>query len=485
MAIRYGRLLAVCGVLLMAGCAEESVPAGQSAGRRLPRATAETSSMPPALALAAAKVPNPKRAKARDEADPGLENWGAWRGPLGTGVAPHANPPTEWSEDKNVRWKVEIPGLGHSTPIVWNDRVFVTTALPIGEALDPMPSRAPGNHDNLPVTHRHEFIVLALDRANGSVVWQRTLHEALPHEQGHHTASLASNSPVTDGERLYAFYGSFGLYCLDMQGEVLWHKDFGRMQSLHGHGEGSSPVLAGDLLIVNWDHEGQSFVAAFDKRTGEERWKVDRDEVTSWATPIVTKVHGDSQLIVSGTSRVRAYDVATGDVIWECGGLSANVVASPVAGDGMVFAGSSYDKQALLAIRLEDAHGDITGAKQVAWERHRNTPYVPSPLLYGDALYFLVHYQGVLTRLDTRTGADRPGAMRLGGIQDVYSSPLGAANRIYVTDRDGTTLVISHADAPDILARNQLDDAFSSSGAVAGDDLFLRGEKHLYCLTSE
>lgn len=414
--------------------------------------------------------------------DAASNDWPQWRGPLGTGVAPDADPPVEWSETKNVRWKTELPGRGHSTPIVSGDRVFLTTAIPYGKAMPPRPSTAPGNHDNLPVTHRQQFAALALDRKNGQILWQRMLNQALPQEQGHHTASLASNSPVTDGERLYVFFGSFGLYCLDLDGRIVWQKDFGLMQSLHGHGEGASPALYGDTLVINWDHEGQSFVVALDKRTGMERWRVERDEVTSWATPIVVEHGGKPQVIISGTNRVRGYDMETGKVLWECGGLSSNIVASPVFADGVVYVGSSYDKRALLAIGLDGAAGDITGTERVLWSRWKGTPYVPSPLLYGDTLYFLTHYQGILNRVDARTGVDRPGPIRLGGVSEVYASPVAAADRVYVTDRYGLTLVISHSDTPRLLARNQLDDTFNASAAVAGHDLFLRGEKAIYCL---
>jgi len=427
----------------------------------------------------------PAAADDRLDRNDSLGNWPQWRGPLGTGVAPHANPPIEWSEGKNVRWKVELPGLGHSTPIVWDDRVFVTTAVPYGDALPPQPSRAPGAHDNLAVTHRQRFVVLAVSRSEGRILWQHKVREVLPREQGHRTASLASNSPVTDGERLFAFFGSYGLYCLDVDGELLWNTDFGLMQSLHGHGEGASPALYADTLIINWDHEGGSFVAALDKRTGRQLWRVDREEITSWATPVVVEHNGKPQVIISGTNRVRGYDLTTGEVVWECGGLSANVVASPVAADGMVYVGSSYDKRALLAIRLDGASGDITGTSQVAWDRFRGTPYVPSPLLYGDSLYFLTHYQGVLTRVNAPTGEDRPGPFRLEGISEVYSSPVGAAGRLYVTDRDGTTLVISHADKPRVVATNRLDESFSSSAALAGRELFLRGQRYLYCLADD
>jgi outer membrane protein assembly factor BamB len=413
-----------------------------------------------------------------------LDNWPQWRGPLATGTALHGNPPLVWNEadGTGIRWKTEIPGLGHSTPIVWDERIFLTTAIAFGDALPPRPSMAPGNHDNLPVTHRHRFVALAVSRSSGKILWQKTLHEALPQEQGHRSGSLASNSPVTDGEHVFAFFGSFGLYCLDLDGHLVWKADFGPMQALHGHGEGSSPVLYKETLIVNWDHEGNSFIVALDKNTGKERWKLTREEVTSWATPIVVEHDGKPQVIVSGTNRVRGYDLDTGKVIWECGGLSSNIVASPVSGDGMVFVGSSYDKRALLAIRLDGAAGDITGTDRIAWNRFRGTPYVPSPLLYDGALYFLTHYQGILSRVDARTGEERPGPFRLTGIKDVYSSPVAAAGRIYVTDLDGTTVVVSSGEVPRLIALNYLSEPISASAAIAGRQLFLRGDKHLYCL---
>jgi outer membrane protein assembly factor BamB len=419
--------------------------------------------------------------------DAALQNWAQWRGPLGTGVAPDADPPVEWSDrdSQNIRWKTELPGRGHSTPIVWNDRLFITAAIPVGKALPPRYSTAPGAHDNVPVTHRQKFVVVAIDRPTGKIVWQRTLCDLLPHEGHHETASFASGSPVTDGERVYGFFGSYGLYCLDFEGQELWHADFGLLQPLHGHGEGSSPALFGDILVVNCDHEGGSFVAALDKITGKQRWKIARDEVTSWSSPIIIEQAGRPQVVVNGTKRMRGYDLATGKVLWECGGLSSNIVASPVSAEGIVFAGSSYEKRALLALRLDGASGDITGTNHVAWSRNHGTPYVPSPLLYGDALYFLGHYQGVLSRVNTATGKDQPGPFRLAGIQDVYSSPVAAANRIYITDRDGTTLVVSHAAKPKVLAENHLDDRINASGSIAGRELFLRGERWLFCIAED
>jgi outer membrane protein assembly factor BamB len=429
----------------------------------------------------AAPVAADKDATRRDA----KSNWPQWRGPLGTGVAPDAKPLLQWSETKNVRWKTSLPGLGHSTPIVWKNRIYLTTAVPYGEKVKAKPDTAPGAHDNSPVTQHHEFVALAVDRATGKIVWKKTLHKELPHEGGHVSGSLASASPATDGERVYAFFGSRGLYCLDTNGKLLWKKDLGRMQSKHAHGEGSSPVLHGETIVINWDHEGQSFVVAYDKRTGKERWKVKRDEVTSWASPIAIEQDGRALVIVSGTTRIRAYDLKDGKVIWQCGGMSANVVASPVAGDGMLYVASSYEKQALLAIRLAGAKGDITGSDHVVWKRTRLTPYVPSPLLYGKTLYFLRHYHGILSRVEAKTGKEPTGPFRLDGVREIYASPVAADGRVYVSDRSGATLVFSHGDIPRPLALNRLDDRFSASAALVGSELFLRGEKHLYCIAEK
>ncbi len=413
-------------------------------------------------------------------------NWPQWRGASGTGVAgDHADPPIHWSEEKNIRWRVGLPGSGHSTPIVWGDRVFVTTAMPTEKLPRPIPDTAPGGHDNRAITHKERFSVLALDRRDGTLLWQKVVHEEVPHEGGHYTGTFASASPATDGELVFAFFGSRGLYAVDKRGELEWQVDLGDMVTLHGHGEGSSPVLHADTLVVNWDHEEESFVVAFDKRTGEERWKVQRDEVTSWASPIVVEHDGKPQVIISGTQRVRGYDLGSGAILWECGGLSHNVVASPVAADGMVFVGSSYEKRALFAIRLDGSRGDITGTDRIAWSRTHRTPYVPSPLLYRGSLYFLRHYQGILSRVEAATGKETQGPYRLFGMRDIYASPVAAAGRIYVTDRNGTTVVLRHEDPSETLAINRLDDSFSASAAIADQEIFLRGERSLYCIARD
>lgn len=412
------------------------------------------------------------------------EDWPQWRGPHANGSASEtAAPPLRWSEEENVRWKVPLLGEGHSTPVVHGGQVFLTRTVPVGEPFAPLPDDAPGAHDNRLVSSSHRLQALAFDLATGKLLWERTLRELVPHEGGHETGTFASASPAVDDEHLYAFFGSHGLFCLDHDGLVLWEKDLGEQATKHGHGEGASPHLAEGKLVINWDHEGQSFLVCLDGATGEELWRQDREEVTSWATPVSAVVEGRTQVIVSGTGRLRAYDLESGEVIWSCGGLAHNVVASPVVGVGMAFAASSYEKQSMLAIRLAGASGDLTtDSEHLLWMRRRSVPYVPSPLFHGGWLYVLNHYQGIISRIEARTGAQPRRSRRLDGVRDVYASPIAAAGRIYVVDRSGVTVVLEHSEDFPELARNWLEDSFSASPVAVGDALLLRGERNLYCL---
>ena len=418
-------------------------------------------------------------------------NWPQWRGPLMTGVAPNGNPPVEWSESKNIHWKVEIPGRGHATPIVWGERVFIQTAVRTDQKVEGRERVKPSQGrrawmGSVAPTHIHEFTILALDRQTGRTVWQRVLRKQLPHEGGHQDASQASNSPATDGEHIIAFFGSRGLYCLDMQGKVLWTKDLGKMETRMGFGEGSSPVLYGDTVVVNWDHEGQSFVAAFDKHTGKQRWKVDRDEATSWATPIVVEANGAQQVVTSATNRIRSYDLATGSLRWQCGGMTRNVVPTPVRDDGLLFLMSGFRGSALLAVRLSKASGDITDSNSIAWTYGGNgTSYVPSPLLYEGSLYFLHTNKAILSCVNAKTGEPHYTQQRLEGLQGVYASPVAANHRIYIAGRGGKVAVIESAPKFKLLVTNTLDEGFAASPAIAGDEIFLRGRKHLYCIAAD
>ena len=416
------------------------------------------------------------------------KNWPQWRGPDGIGIALHSDPPVEWSESKNIRWKIDISGAGHDTPIIWGDRIFIQTAIETDKQAESKaadaapPRRGPPTYNTKNVL---KFVILCISRRDGSVLWQRTVCEEYPHQGTHATGSWASNSPVTDGQRVYAYFGSRGLYCLDMQGNPKWQKDFGAMNIKMRFGEGSSPALHGDTLVVHWDHEDKSFIVALDKRTGALLWRVDRDEVTSWSTPLIVEHEGMTQVIVSATGRIRSYDLKTGKVIWECGGMTGNVIPMPVVGNGMAYVTSGFRGSALLAIRLSAAKGDITDSKAVVWRYAKDTPYVPSPLLYDDTLYFLKLNKEILSCFDAVTGEAYYTRQSLEGVRGVYASPVAASGRIYIAGRNGVTVVLKHGPNYELLSSNKLDDGFSASPAILGKEIFLRGHKSLYCIARE
>lgn len=461
-------LIAIAATTALFGCR-----AAQTAGS----AEAAEQPSPPAPAGAAEE-----ESTAAPEPAPRGASWRQWRGPLGTGVAPDATPPLTWSETAGVKWKVALPGLGHSTPAVLDQRIVLTTAIPHGEVREAHSGPSHGDHDNTPGLQDHTYEVLLVDRATGRTVWQTKVADEQPHESRHLTASWASASPVVDSEVIVASFGSRGVFALDWSGKVLWSADVGDMAVKHGHGEGSSPALSGDTVTVNWDHEEASFVVALDKRTGRERWRVARDEPTSWSSPLVLTHAGRQQAIIAATNRVRAYDVTDGKVIWELGGLSGNVVATPVAGNGIVYAGSSYETRMLMAVKLDGAAGDITGSANILWSRVRDTPYVPSPVLYGEMLCFVRHLQGWLTCVEAATGRTLWGPTKLPGIRQVYASPVGAVGRLYVVGRGGRTVVLRKGATFEVLATNDLDDSFSASPVLVDSELLMRGDSHLYCL---
>lgn len=412
--------------------------------------------------------------------DSAARHWAQWRGPLGTGVSPTANPPVEWSETSNMRWKVEIPGRGSASPVVWGDRVFVLTAVPAGVEGDAQ--HAPRGS----VTPRgmHRFVVMSLDRKTGKTVWERIAHEQEPHEQSHvDNGTWASSSPLTDGERVYAYFESFGLYAYDMDGTLLWQKDFGDKKMRNEFGEGSTPALHGNTLVIVWDHlGGQSFVAALDKRDGRELWRAERDEIDTWATPLVLEVNGRAQAIVPAMERVRSYDLETGDVVWESDGLTMNAIPSPVHEDGLVFLMSGFRGNDLKAVRVADARGDIDGTDAIVWTFDRDTPYVPSPLLSDGVLYFLKSNSGILSAFDAKTGTPHYQNQRLEDVPNMFASPVAAQGRLYFPGREGTTIVVKSGPTYEVLAKNTLDDGFDASPALVDGEIYLRGLKYLYSI---
>jgi outer membrane protein assembly factor BamB len=407
-------------------------------------------------------------------------NWHQWRGPHSTGVSSTANPPLEWSETKNVRWKVEIPGRGSSSPVVWGDRVFVLTAVPAGVTGDAQHAPRGG------VRPRgvHRFVVMALDRKTGKTLWERVAREQEPHEASHtDNGTWASSSPITDGERVYAYFESFGLYAYDMNGKLIWEKDLGDKKMRNEFGEGSTPALYGNTLVIVWDHlGGESFVVALDKRDGKELWRMPHKEIDTWATPLVVEVNGRAQVIVPAMERVRSFDLETGKQVWESDGLTMNSIPSPVHADGLVFLMSGFRGNDLKAIRIAEARGNIDGTPAIVWTLDRDTPYVPSPVLVDGVLYFLKSNNGILTALDAKTGKPHYSNQRLDGVPNMFSSPVAAQGRVYFAGREGTTTVIRSGPTFEVLAKNVLDDGFDASPALVGNEIFLRGYKYLYAI---
>lgn len=444
-------------------------------------------------------------------ARPAQADWPQWRGPMGTGVAPDADPPTKWSETENVKWKVKLPGSGSSTPIVWDKLVFIHTAIPAAKAgaaqaspdrgaavtpvlLQDQPRRQRGGPGGgrgrggfgggPPPTDKYQFVLLCLDRNSGKTLWQKVVREEVPHEGHHGDHGFASYSPATDGKVVVAYFGSRGLNCYDVQGNLKWEKDFGEMQTKNDFGEGSSPVLHGDTVVVLWDHEGDDFIVALDKNTGKELWRTPRDEDTTWSTPLVVEHQGKAQVVVNATRKIRSYDLKTGKQIWECGGMTANAIPTPVAADGMIYVTSGFRGSNLLAIKL-GREGDLTGTDAIAWRHNRGTPYVPSPLLYDNRLYFFGGNEPRLSCFDVKTGKALYETQRVDDFERVYASPVGAAGRVYLVGRNGTTVVIKHGDALEVLATNVLADKIDASPAAVGKELFLRGHQHLYCIAEK
>jgi outer membrane protein assembly factor BamB len=429
-------------------------------------------------------------------ADAALKNWPAWRGPLANGVAPEANPPVTWSETQNVKWKVKLPGRGTSTPVIWGNQVFILTAIPAGRKAEAKPVTDPaaapaaetggrrggrgGGMSEAP-TEEQKFTVLALDRATGKTLWEHSPRTQLPHEGHHRDHGFASASPVTDGEHLIVSFGSFGLYGYDLKGKLLWEKDLGDMRTRNSFGEGSSPALSGNTVVVLWDHEGEDFIVALDKRDGKELWRQQRDEPTGWCTPLIVEHGGKKQVVVNGTNKARSYDLATGKLLWEAGGQTANAIPSAVTGHDRVYVMSGFRGAALQAITLGKS-GDLTGTDAIAWSHNKGTPYVPSPLLAGDLLYFYSGNNATLSIFDAKAGKALVEAERVEGLNGVYASPAAAANRVYLVGRDGGTVVAKQGPTLEVLAKNRLDDGFDASPALVGNELFLRGREFLYCL---
>lgn len=476
-------------------------------------------------------------------------NWPTWRGPTGNGVSPDGSPPAQFSETENIKWKIEVPGEGHASPVIWGNQIFLMTAVSeeavegtAEGALPPppppaagrpgpgrrgpggpppaagrpgpggqgpgfgpgqRPGRPPGNPPprgpgrgfggrgrggfggGAPVSVM-TFKLLCYDKSSGELIWERDCKTEKPHEGKHPTNTFSSASAVTDGEVVIANFGSRGIYCFDLNGETLWSKDFGNMQTRNGFGEGSSPSIYGNKVVVLWDTEAESFVTALDKKTGEQIWKVDRDENTTWSTPYIVDAAGKTQVIVNATNKVRSYNLDNGSLIWECSGQTTNAIPSPVVDreKGVAYVVSGYRGSSAYAIQL-DGSGDVSTTDKVLWTYNRGTPYVPSPLLYNGRLYFLQSNDRILTCVDAASGKVLYSQERLDGGGGVYSSPVAADGRVYISTQDGSVLTLKDGETLETIAVNSLDEPINASPAIVGSDMFIRTSSHLYCISSK
>ena len=325
---------------------------------------------------------------------------------------------------------------------------------------------------------------MCLDRNTGKTLWQKIAKEEIPHEGHHQDHGFASASPITDGKVVLAFFGSRGLYCYDMDGNLKWSKEFGQMKTRGTFGEAASPALHGDVVVVNWDHEGDDFITALDKNTGRELWRTAREEESSWVTPLIVDFKGQKQVIVTATTKVRSYDMATGKQIWMCGGQTGNVIPTAVADADTVYVVSGFRGASVQAITLGRT-GDLTGTDAVRWSHDKNAPYVPSPVLAGNRLYFLANRSAALSCFDTRSGKAHFEAAALPGIFNAYASPVASKDRVYVLGREGKCVVLKQSDTLEIVATNSIGEGTDASIAIVGNELFLRGKQNLYCIAEK
>lgn len=417
-------------------------------------------------------------------------HWPEWRGPFLNGMAA-GDAPTAWNDTKNIKWKTEIPGRGNSTPIIWGDKIFLTTAIPTKNTAQP---ESPSDQNAQPANRRggggaganieHKFELICVDRKTGKIIWQKTARVATPHE-GYHRAygSFASNSPITDGKYIYASFGSRGIFCYDMNGKLIWQKDLGvQMRMRLQFGEGVAPVLDRNRIILTFDHEAGSFIVALDKLTGKEVWKNERAEISSWSTPLIVDHASRRQIIVSATNKVRSYDAQTGKVIWECAGLGSNVIPAPVYHNGVVYVMSGHRDPKLMAIKL-GKEGDLTGTDAVVWTHTRGMGYTASPVLHEGKLYVLTD-SGQVSCFNLETGTPFYQQVRLPRPYNFKASPVGANGKLYLASEEGDVIILKMGEKFEVLATNTLQDQmFIASPIIVGGELFLRSQNHLYCVS--
>jgi outer membrane protein assembly factor BamB len=419
------------------------------------------------------------------------QNWPRFRGAHARGVADGQTTPTRWSVEsgEGILWRTPVPGLAHSSPVVWGDSIFLTTAvsetggsfLKVGlyGSIDPVPDEGP-----------HRFVVYRIDKRTGKILWERAAFEGTPRRPRHPKSTLANSTPATDGRKVVAFFGSEGLYCYDMEGTLLWKKDFGPLDAAFFMAPGaqwgfaSSPVIHDGVVYIQCDVLNDPFLAAFDLESGEQIWRTPRDDVPTWSTPTVHESGGRTLLLVNGWKHAGGYDAATGKEIWRLGGGGDIPVPGPVVAHDLVFITNAHGSDSpIYAVRL-DATGDIsldggaTSSRFIAWSVPRGGAYMQTPLVYGDYLYNC-RDNGVLSVYDARTG-DRQYQVRLGGGGGGFTaSPVAADGKVYFTSEEGDVYVVKAGPKHELLATNALDDVTMASPAISEGTIYFRTRTHL------
>ena len=412
-------------------------------------------------------------------------NWPQWRGPAGSGISDEKNLPTQWSTAKNIKWKTPIAGRAHSSPIVWGNRIFLTTAIegdlvPGAKAVKHMMGDKEFLHpDSIGADKKHTFKVICLDSETGKVLWEQTAFEGTPYDNRHRKSSYAASTPATDGKHVFAYFGSEGLYAYDMKGKLAWKADLGKLATV-GMGTGTSPILYENVVLMQCDEDngGSSFIVALDKKTGKEVWRTPRKVQVSWATPMLVKTAKRTELITSGTEAIIAYDPATGKELWRHKGVESNAIPSPVANSDMVFISAGFPAKVVMAINLGGS-GDL--ADTVAWKYAKGTAYVPSPILYNGYLY-LTTDRGIVTCLDAKTGEVKYEGGRVPIPATFTASPVAFDGKILLTSEDGDTFMIKAGPTHEILGTNSVGEPVYASPAIADGRIFIRGEKNLYAI---
>jgi outer membrane protein assembly factor BamB len=420
------------------------------------------------------------------------ENWPQFRGEQSLGVGANQNLPTAWSTNQNVAWKTTVPGMGWSSPIVWGDKIFVTSVIKDGEVEPPKKGLYFGGERPAPSTNLHHWMVYAFDWQSGKKVWEHQVHEGMPGDPIHLKNTYASETPVTDGERVYAYFGNLGIFCLDLDGKELWSQKWGHFKTKNGWGTAASPALHKDRLFIVNDNEEKSFLVALDKKTGKQLWRVERDQKSNWATPYVWQNEKRTELIVPGRKKVCSYDLE-GQVLWELGGMSSIVIPTPFANSDLLYVCSGYvgDKiRPIFAVR-PGAAGDIslkegeTTNAAIAWSEKTGGPYNPSPLLYGDYFYVLFDF-GFLGCRDAKTGAERYDKQRINpdGTSGFTASPWAYGDKVFCLSEDGDTFVIKPGSEYKLIGKNSLGEMCMATPAITRDSLIIRTASRLYRITN-